>query len=189
MAEWERKETQNDFSNNSFFRSRNVMVHCFFIFMPTPRKNVPKFNLNSQSQMVQESDTSSLSFSSVPSLTVCATHLIRSGAACIFDTGARKETRGECEGCVGSIDCGTCFQKQQGNHRHVHRTWHGGDYPAVYENEKAMSSCFLFSCFTKWAVLKKKMKTQFGWFITNVTYESNNPAMTLKWKSISANAF
>ena len=38
---------------------------------------------------------------------------------CLFDTGAREGTRGECEGCVGSIDCGTCFQKQRGNHHHV----------------------------------------------------------------------
>ena len=37
----------------------------------------------------------------------------------IFDAGAREGTRGECEGCVGSIDCGTCFQKQRGNHQHV----------------------------------------------------------------------
>ena len=37
----------------------------------------------------------------------------------MFDAGAREETRGECEGCVGSIDCSTCFQKQQGNHHHV----------------------------------------------------------------------
>ena len=26
----------------------------------------------------------------------------------------------ESEGCDGSIDCGTCFQKQRGNHHHVH---------------------------------------------------------------------
>ena len=38
---------------------------------------------------------------------------------CILDAGAREETTGEYEGCVGSIDCGTCSQKQRGNHHHV----------------------------------------------------------------------
>ena len=44
------------------------------------------------------------------------------------------------------------------------------------ENEKA-------------AGLKKKMKMQFGWFITHFICESHNKAMTLKWKSISVNPF
>ena len=40
---------------------------------------------------------------------------VRGGVMCILDAGAR----GESEGCFDSIDCGTCFQKQRGNHPHV----------------------------------------------------------------------
>ena len=88
----------------------------FLFSCPPPAKKGPKFNLNLQSQAAQESDVSGLSSSSAPSLTDHATHLIRLRAViCIFNAGAR----GECEGCVGSIDCGTCFQKQWGNHLHV----------------------------------------------------------------------
>ena len=37
--------------------------------------------------------------------------------------------------------------------------------------------------------MKKKIKMQIGWLITNFIYESNNAATFLKLKNISANAF
>ena len=83
------------------------------------QKKVPKFNLNLLSQAAQESDDSGFCSSSASSLTDALRIYSGGAAVCILDAGARREITGESEGCVGSTDCATCFQKQRGNHHHV----------------------------------------------------------------------